>query len=201
MERQALRFEIKAQRTDCFEDLNGGVQSALPALPGWWAAVHTGVLMSKLKMTVAKYIEQQLALCDRPQKDVAKDCGYENANVITMFKSGTTKVPLAKVPLLAKALGVDVIYMFRLVMQEYQPESWTVIESIFGTDMFISANELAMARFVVSCTGGSGIDLENEDNAVQLLAVIESLSQSDFEKAEAAVAAQNRLPSNARHKD
>ena len=156
--------------------------------------------MSKLKLTVAKYIEQQLVLCDRPQKDVAADCGYENANVITMFKSGTTKVPVAKVPVLAKALGVDVVYLFRLVISEYMPEAWEVMETIFGADTFLSANELAMARFVMNCVGVNGIDLDDKDNAQELLAVIESLAQSDQAKAEAAVAAQNRLPSNGRHK-
>ena len=156
--------------------------------------------MSKLKMTVAKYVEQQLALCDRPQKDVARDCGYENANVITMFKSGTTKVPLAKVPLLAKALGVDVVYLFRLVMSEYMPEAWEVMESILGVDTFLSASEVAMARFITNRAGVDGIDLDDMDNVRELLAVVEALARSDQAKAEAAVAAQNRLPSNARHK-
>ena len=156
--------------------------------------------MRKLKMTVAMYIEQQLALCDRPQKDVAADCGYENANVIAMFKSGTTKVPIAKVKVLAAALRVDVTYLFRLVMQEYQPEGWAAMVSIFGRDKFITSNEMALVRFVRKFAGGDCIDLTDRNNTLELQVVIEDCAAHDLGKAEAAVAALNRLPSNGRHK-
>ena len=49
-----------------------------------------GALMST-KTTVAKYIERQLALCGRSQKEIATECGYSNANMITMFKTGDRK--------------------------------------------------------------------------------------------------------------
>ena len=156
--------------------------------------------MGKPQITVARYIEQQLALCGRPQKEIAAECGYGTANIITMFKQGTTKVPLEKVGLLAAALQVDVTYLFRLVMTEYMPASWAALESIFGPEKFITANELAVAKFIRKIAGGNEIDLTDKDNARELLVAIECIADHDQAKADAAVAAQNRLPPNARHK-
>ena len=48
--------------------------------------------MRAKKTNVATYLKQQLAMCGRSQRAIATDVGYENANVITMFKTGTTKV-------------------------------------------------------------------------------------------------------------
>ena len=42
---------------------------------------------AKVKVTVARYIEEQLAICGKPQTEVARDCGYENPNVISLWES------------------------------------------------------------------------------------------------------------------
>jgi len=49
-----------------------------------------------------------------------------------MFKQGRTKIPIRKVPALAKALGVEPAIFLRVVLSEYQPELLETLESVLG---------------------------------------------------------------------
>ncbi len=62
--------------------------------------------------------------------------------VISMMKLGQTKVPIEKVPALAKVCGVDEAYFMRLAMQEYLPETWKAIQHALGEAL--TPNESAM---------------------------------------------------------
>ena len=56
-----------------------------------------------------------------------------------MFKRGETKVPLDKIPALAKALHVDPAHLFRLALEQYWPDLSETINTIFGPT--VTANE------------------------------------------------------------
>jgi transcriptional regulator with XRE-family HTH domain len=62
------------------------------------------------------------------QREIAEALGYERANIISMFKTGVTRVPLDKVPALAQALEADPTAMLRLWMSEYAPEILRVLD-------------------------------------------------------------------------
>ena len=86
----------------------------------------------KPEVTVAQYLTFQLDATHKTQREIADEVGYSKSNIITMFKQGLTRVPLATAPKLAKALGVDPIYFLRLCMREYTPEILEAIESTIG---------------------------------------------------------------------
>ncbi len=89
---------------------------------------------------VAQFLKQALAASGKTQREIARELGYENSNVITMFKQGLTKVPLTKAGSMAKALGVDPVFFFKLLLSEYAPETLTAIEEFFDT-CFLTKNE------------------------------------------------------------
>jgi transcriptional regulator with XRE-family HTH domain len=68
----------------------------------------------------------------KTQREIAAEIGYDKPNLISMFKRGETKVPLEKIPALAKALGADPGHLFRLALAQYWPGAEAVIERIFG---------------------------------------------------------------------
>ena len=84
------------------------------------------------KITVAEYLTAQMAICGKSQKQIAEDVGFPKANVLTMLKHGTTKIPIHRVPALAHSLGVDPARFMRLVLEEYQPEILEAIEGSLG---------------------------------------------------------------------
>ena len=77
---------------------------------------------SRPATSFAVYLARLIELSPKTQREIATDIGYPKANIITMFKQGTTKVPLEKIPALARALGIDRIEMLRRAMREYAPE-------------------------------------------------------------------------------
>lgn len=104
----------------------------------------------KSKLTVAEYLTAQIDLCGKSQKDIARECGFEKPNVITMFKQGISKLPIARVGLMAKALGVDPLFLFQLVMNEYEPETWSAIQAQVLKQPAITANEAEIIEIVRS---------------------------------------------------
>lgn len=103
-------------------------------------------------VTVAEFLADRLAECDKTQREVAEECGFEKPNIITMFKTGATKLPINRIGPLAKALNVDPAHLLRLVMSEYMPDTWTAIEDALHSTV-LTANELELIRAYRKVTG------------------------------------------------
>jgi transcriptional regulator with XRE-family HTH domain len=70
----------------------------------------------------------------KTQAEIASDAGFANANMMTFLKNGRNKVPLDRVPSLAKALEVDPAMLMRLALdQAVGATSAKAITEIFGT--------------------------------------------------------------------
>lgn len=111
--------------------------------------------MNKLlpqRTTVAEFLADRLAAIDKTQRQVSEECGFDNPNIITMFKTGQTKLPVNRIAALAKALDVNPVHLLRLVMLEYIPDLWESIENIMQSTV-LSANELELVRAFRECTG------------------------------------------------
>ena len=102
--------------------------------------------------SVAEFIAERLAVIDKTQRQIATECGFENANVITMFKQGNTRLPLNRIGPLAKALEVDPVHLLRLAMREYLPDTWDSLENAMQSTL-MTANELDLIRAYRAATG------------------------------------------------
>lgn len=70
----------------------------------------------------------------KTQAEIASEAGFANANMMTFLKNGRNKVPLDRVPSLAKALEVDPAYLMRLALdQAVGATAAKAINEIFGT--------------------------------------------------------------------
>lgn len=104
--------------------------------------------------TVCDFIADRLAQSDKTQRQIANECGFDNPNIITMLKTGATKVPLNRIGAIAKALDFDPAHLLRLALTEYQPDTWESIEKIMqGT--VLTANELDLVLRFRSVTGNN----------------------------------------------
>ncbi len=121
--------------------------------------------------TIADFIADRLAESDKTQREIAAECGFETPNIITMFKNGSTKVPLNRIGALAKALDADPAYMLRLAMREYMPDTWDAIEDILQSTV-LTANELKLVRAYREVTGDNDADPEviNRDAVIAIVA-------------------------------
>jgi hypothetical protein len=101
--------------------------------------------MKHTKPTVAKFISDQIDCAMKSQREIAESIGYENPNIITMFKQGLTKIPLNRAGALATALGIDPAHFMRMVLEEYMPETWKAVEQALGR-MILSDEEELLVR-------------------------------------------------------
>jgi transcriptional regulator with XRE-family HTH domain len=95
---------------------------------------------------IAGYLTKQIdALLGRKsQRQIAQEIGYDKPNMISMFKRGEARVPLDKIPLLAKSLNVDPAFLFRLGMEQYW-QDLRVVNEVFGTVVSRSEAEIITA--------------------------------------------------------
>ena len=82
--------------------------------------------------SVAQRLEEAIDRSGKSQREIARDVGYQRANIISMMKNGETKVPIEKAPLLAKACGIDPADFTRHVLEEYHPAAWATLAELFG---------------------------------------------------------------------
>jgi len=131
-------------------------------------------------ITVADYISQQIDLSGKSQLEIAREAGFNKPNIITMIKQGKTKLPMSKVGPMARALGVDPKHLYRLVMQEYEPDTWEALQDIiFTPSLTLTQNEVE----IIECIRQSKVPnprLRNDTERAALLAVIDTLKPENF---------------------
>ncbi|MTJ05600.1 MAG: helix-turn-helix transcriptional regulator [Sediminimonas qiaohouensis] len=92
---------------------------------------------------LAKFIDKRVMEL-RPRKsqiEIATEAGFVNPNMAAMIKNGTTKLPLDRVPSLARALECDPAYLLRLTLEQAAGDTAAnAIVEIMGTP--VTRNEL-----------------------------------------------------------
>jgi transcriptional regulator with XRE-family HTH domain len=112
------------------------------------------------RSSVAAYLEQAIEHSGLAQTEIAEALGYDQPNIISMFKTGRTKVPIEIIPKLAELLGVSELYFLKLAMEEYHPEMWKVIERAFGK--LVSDNEYDIVDCIRTASTGTDPELTED---------------------------------------
>lgn len=116
--------------------------------------------VSKAKATaeLVSIIDRQMSALGLTQQNVAEAVGFNNRNMLTIIKKGLGKLPIERVPAMAKCLKVDERHLMRLaLLQSYSPE---IVNMILGvTDYMVSANERAIIETIRSATNNSDPEL------------------------------------------
>ena len=92
-----------------------------------------------LDSPTARLFSNYVNLSHLTQREIAARAGYPRPNIITMFKTGETKIPIEKIPVFAEILGIDPKRFLRVALEEYDPGVLKVIEARFGPQ--VSRNE------------------------------------------------------------
>lgn len=100
----------------------------------------------------------------KSQAEIAHDAGFVNPNVLTMIKQGSTKLPLDRVPALAKALDTDPRRLFLLAFEQSGGETLMhALEEIFGT--VVTRNEVAWLKAIRDASDHSDPNLTSRSHA------------------------------------
>lgn len=103
---------------------------------------------------LARFLDTRI-LYLRPKKsqlEIAAEAGFTNANMVSMIKSGRSKLALDRVPAMAKALDCDPRMLFRLALEQKGFETMrAAIEEIFGA--VVSRNEVSWIEEIRDASG------------------------------------------------
>lgn len=128
-------------------------------------------------ISVAEYLTDQIRLSGKTQQEIAQEAGFNKPNIISMLKKGETKLPLSKVAPMARALGVDPVVLFRMVMNEYEPQTWQAIEETILGQPVLTQNEIEIIELVR--TGKvSDPKIRTREDEIRILEAV-SLMKSD----------------------
>lgn len=95
---------------------------------------------TRLAKFVAKRIDELKGT--KAQVEIATQAGFKNTNFLTMVKQGTCKLPIDRVPDLARALDTDPAYLLRLTLAQQLGEvASRAVSELLGTPL--SKNERA----------------------------------------------------------
>jgi transcriptional regulator with XRE-family HTH domain len=117
---------------------------------------------------IAKYVNAQIYALKgaKTQREIAVEIGYDKPNMISMFKRGEVKVPLDKIPALAKALQVDPSHLFRLAVEQYWPGLEGTIDTIFGRIATANEEEILLRKWRVATENADPASTPAIDSAV-----------------------------------
>ena len=96
---------------------------------------------------LAKFLDTRLLELKhkKTQAEIAEEAGFVNPNMVTMIKKGATKLPIDRVPALAKALESDPALLLRLALE--QSEGSTAAAAIYEIiGQPVTRNEMAWIR-------------------------------------------------------
>lgn len=110
---------------------------------------------------LAEYVSKQIDALSghKKQAEIAKDAGFEQPNMMSMIKTGKTRLALNRVPSLAKAINVDPIYLMRIWFHEYEPEILEFIERMIR--LMSTDNEVAIINFIREVSGDTNPALDD----------------------------------------
>lgn len=96
----------------------------------------------------ARFLDEAIRNSPLTQSEIAARAGFPKPNVLSMMKSGDTKVPLVRIPGLAQALGVDRTRFLEIALAEYHPEVHEILTEVLGLPLEPDEEELvALYRF------------------------------------------------------
>jgi transcriptional regulator with XRE-family HTH domain len=90
-------------------------------------------------------------LTDKTNDEIASAMGYERPNIISMWRTGRTRIPLDRVPQIAKLLGVDLAMLLPMWLEQYVQGEQDELTKMFRR--LCSEDEAALIKAIRKARG------------------------------------------------
>ena len=119
-----------------------------------------------LDTRLAKFVETRVLELKhkKSQAEIAEEAGFISPNMVTMIKKGATKLPIDRVPAVAKALECDPALLLRLALEQGEgATAATAIFEIIGPP--VTRNELVWITEIREASGDTNPRLTSRASA------------------------------------
>lgn len=120
----------------------------------------------------AQYFERAISFSTATQREIAKQAGFPMPNTISMMKSGQMKVPIERIPALAKAMGVDPSDFLVSALMEYHPEVWEVLKQTLGIHINSAEKDIIILYRLANSKGNIQLNEEAADLLLSLFTML-----------------------------
>lgn len=103
--------------------------------------------------TLISQLEAAQATQELTDQQLCEALGFEREIALTLIKAGTMKMPLTKIPTLARTLKLDAADLMRVALRESAPELAETIEEVFNP-LRMTAAEVNMITHLRKLSGG-----------------------------------------------
>ena len=146
------------------------------------------------------YLSTLIARSSKSIVTIAEELGYPHANIISMFKTGHTKIPLNVVGPLATALDGDPVHLFKLALQEQYPDTHRQILAILGQTGGLTQGERSLVALYRDAMSGQEIDLEEVEMRDRFCKHFDEVAERQAVWEQASRERYERLPRNGKHR-
>ncbi len=126
----------------------------------------------------ARYISVRIDASSKSEQQIAMESGFDSAGDVSMIRSGSAELPIAKIGKIAKALSADPIQLLSICLQEYFPETWASISPFL--DGALTSDELSLIKGLRSAVGGPYVMALTDEEREPLNAFLRGLSKPGF---------------------
>lgn len=113
--------------------------------------------MSNINAATSATLISQLEVAQTTQgltdQQLCNHLGFEREIVLSLIKAGSMKMPLTKIPALARALKLDAAELMRVALSESDPALAEAIASVFNP-LCLSATETNLITHLRKLSGG-----------------------------------------------
>lgn len=99
----------------------------------------------KTKQDVADYLARCIEVSVKTQVQIATKAGFPTPNTLSMMATGRMKIPLNRIPALAKAMGTCPRELLSHCLEAYQPDLYALIAHLHPS-MLVTSKELDHVR-------------------------------------------------------
>lgn len=108
--------------------------------------------------STAELLSEAIENSSLTQREIADRVGFKHANIISMLKSGETRVPLDRIPALAQTLGIDERQFLLLAIAEYHPRVHEVLVDVLGLPLTDAELEIVTMFRVANIRGDIALE-------------------------------------------
>ena len=88
--------------------------------------------MTRPTSPTAQHLYDSIERSPKTQREIARDAGFASPNILSMMKTGESKVPISRIPSLSQAMGIAPATFINIALNEYHPDLHEVIKDQFG---------------------------------------------------------------------
>ena len=109
---------------------------------------------------LAEWLNQNLnSLTSLTNEEIATKLGYTSPNIISMWRTGRTRVPLDRLPGLCEILNVDISYLLPLWIEQYgKDKAYSLV--LHAIKNSVSDSELQLVEAVRETSNGRNFILK-----------------------------------------